>query len=126
MNTTLNQHPVTVTVSNCTEHDARCVLTHLTEEFPDRSPAQGAPDAGAGAGQATVWTAELDAGTTDPNTAGGSRTGGLDGPVSLTAQGAPHDVTTVRAALAHAFTVEDAGSVSGDQERESQFRLTAR
>ncbi|MFE0098993.1 hypothetical protein [Streptomyces sp. NPDC059009] len=57
---------------------------------------------------------------------GATRTGGLDGPVSLTAQGAPHDVTTVRAALTHAFSVEDTGSVSGDQERESQFRLTPR
>ncbi|MFJ9037243.1 hypothetical protein ACIRF8_11725 [Streptomyces sp. NPDC102406] len=127
MTDTSGDHPVTVTLSDCSDDDARRVLAYLTEGFPDRSPAQDTP--GADSTRVTVWTAELDvaAGAGSASRPDGARgRDGIDGPVSLTAQGAPHDVTTVRAALAEAYGVRDVGSVSGDQERESQFLLTPR
>ncbi|MFJ8825963.1 hypothetical protein ACIREE_29865 [Streptomyces sp. NPDC102467] len=121
-----NDHPVTVTLSNCSDDDARRVLSHLSAEFPDQSPSQDTP--GADTAHATVWTAVFDAVAdgSDAAPTSASGTGGIEGSVSLTAQGAPHDVTTVRKALERAFTVEDVGSASGDQELESQFRLTPR
>ncbi|MEV1024927.1 hypothetical protein [Streptomyces sp. NPDC050264] len=118
-----NDHPVTVTLSDCSDDDARRVLSHLSAEFPDQSPSQDTP--GDDSTHATVWTAVFQAFSDGSDLTSASGTGGIDGSVSLTAQGAPHDVTTVRRALARAFTVEDAGSASGDQELESQFRLTA-
>ncbi|MFJ8820810.1 hypothetical protein ACIREE_03405 [Streptomyces sp. NPDC102467] len=116
---------VTVTLSNCTARDARTVLAHLTARFPDRAPAQDS--SGSSGTPPTVWTAELDvqAGTSASGPGAGNGEA-LEGPVSGTAQGAPHDVVTVREALARAFGFEDAGSVSGDQEQESQFRLAPR
>ncbi|MFE6891337.1 hypothetical protein [Streptomyces sp. NPDC057694] len=111
---------VTVTLSNCTADDARSVLARLTSRFPDRSGNGTAP---ADETHPTVWTAELDIGAEAPGSVPDTKIGG---PVSVTAQGAPHDVSRVRAALAEDFTVQDAGSVSGDQERESQFVLVPR
>jgi hypothetical protein len=123
MNHTTNDHPVTVTLSDCADDDARAVLSHLTAVFTDRSPTQDTP--GAHTTHATVWTAELDVADEGSASQSSPPAAGIDGAVCLTAQGAPHDVATVRKALTEAFTVEDAGSVSGDQELESQFRLTS-
>ncbi|MEU6390842.1 hypothetical protein [Streptomyces sp. NPDC046939] len=120
---TPNEHPVTVTLSDCSDDDAHRVLTHLATEFTDRSPGQETP--GGEHTRATVWTAEFDVTPTGSARAATARADGLDGSVCLTAQGAPHDVTTVRTALAEAYTVRDAGSVSGDQERECQYQLTS-
>ncbi|WP_394436068.1 hypothetical protein [Streptomyces sp. SGAir0957] len=120
---TAPDHPVTVTLSDCSDDDAHRVLALLATEFTDRSPAQSTP--GEEHTRATVWTAELDVTPTGSARAATARAQGLDGAVCVTAQGAPHDVTTVRTALAEAYTVEDAGSVSGDQERECQYRLTS-
>ncbi|MYT74930.1 MULTISPECIES: hypothetical protein [unclassified Streptomyces] len=111
---------VTVTLTDCTPEDARSVLTRLTSRFPDRSGTANAPS---GEEHPTVWTAELDIGGDAPASSPHATIGG---PVSVTAQGAPHDVSTLRAALTEDFGVEDAGTASGDQERESQFVLVPR
>ncbi|WP_420037160.1 hypothetical protein ACN2WE_37465 [Streptomyces sp. cg28] len=113
---------VTVTLTDCTPEDARSVLTRLTSRFPDRSGTANAPS---GEEHPTVWTAELDIGAAADAPASSPHST-IDGPVSVTAQGAPHDVSTLRAALAEDFAVEDAGTASGDQERESQFVLVPR
>ncbi|MEU6848285.1 hypothetical protein ABZ930_41170 [Streptomyces sp. NPDC046716] len=117
-----DNHLVTVTLSGCGDRDAHTVLSHLAAEFPDRSPAPDTLEAGGAS--PTVWTAEFDALADGSGTASAARA--IDGPVSVTAQGAPNDVTTLRAALARAFTVDDEGSASGDQELDSRFRLSAR
>ncbi|NEB74449.1 hypothetical protein G3I40_04270 [Streptomyces sp. SID14478] len=109
---------VTVTLSNCSADDARRVLSHLTARFPDRSGTGNAPAVDT---HATVWTAQLDASADPTDSAPPSE--GVDGQVSVTVQGAPHDVSAVRATLAQDFSLQDSGSASGDQERESQFEL---
>ncbi|GAA2297133.1 hypothetical protein OKJ48_27360 [Streptomyces kunmingensis] len=124
MNAAPTDHPVTVTLSDCTDDDARRVLSFLAAEFSDRSPTQDTP--GSDSTNTTVWTAELDVAGGEGSASSASRADGIGGSVSLTAQGAPHDVATVRKALEAAFAVEDAGSVSGDQEIECQFRLVPR
>ncbi|MEU6847398.1 hypothetical protein ABZ930_36590 [Streptomyces sp. NPDC046716] len=119
-----DNHLVTVTLSDCGDRDAHTVLSHLAAEFPDRSPAPDTLEAGGAS--PTVWTAEFDALADGPSTAPKTGPRAIDGSVSVTAQGAPNDVTTLRAALARAFTVDDEGSTSGDQELDSRFRVTAR
>lgn len=122
MSSMVNTNPVVVTVSDCTADDARRVLTYLASGFADRTVTSETTTAASGS-HPTVWTAEHDVGAGASPAAAGDA---LTGPVSLTAQGAPHDVDSVRAALVEVFSVDDAGSASGDQERESQFRLTSR
>ncbi|MZD07129.1 hypothetical protein GTW43_18830 [Streptomyces sp. SID5785] len=122
----LNDRLVTVTLSDCTEHDARCVLTQLGVADADRAPVHAAP--ARSVRRPTVWTSEIDADsgpTGAPGARSGSFTGPLDGAVEVTAQGSPHHVAMLRTTLARAFTVEDEGSVSGDQECDCLFRLTA-
>ncbi|GAA2305214.1 hypothetical protein OKJ48_36665 [Streptomyces kunmingensis] len=116
---------VSVTLSNCKAQDAERVLAHLASEFPDRAPTE--QGSGPSAERPTVWTAELDvsAGKSDGASGPGSD-GTIEGPVSVSAQGVPHEVTAVRESLARAYGVEDAGSASGDQELDSQFTLTPR
>ncbi len=89
---------------------------------PDRSPTSD-PPAATGA-PTSVWTAEFEAssgGTDGPASAPAPTTSRIDGSVSVTAQSTPNDVTALPAAPAHAFTVEDEGSASGDRERDTQF-----
>ncbi|MFI7012526.1 hypothetical protein [Streptomyces sp. NPDC050145] len=123
---TLQDHLVTVMLSNCTDDDAHRVLSHLGV----LSGAPVAAPAGAGGSHVpahpTVWTAEVDPEAERPAAGADAGAAGLDGPVALNAQGSPHGVTALRDVLAQAFTVEETGSVSGDQERDCQFRLTAR
>ncbi|MFJ9038645.1 hypothetical protein ACIRF8_18885 [Streptomyces sp. NPDC102406] len=120
-----NHTLVTVTLSNCSARDAESVLTYLTSEFPDRAPTKDGSDASGT--PTTVWTAELDVSAGSSDAASGSASGEkLEGTVSVSAQGVPHEVDTVRKALGRAFQVEDAGSASGDQELDVQLRLTSR
>ncbi|QNS02741.1 hypothetical protein [Streptomyces xanthii] len=124
---TLQDHLVTVMLSNCTDDDAHRVLSHLGvlagAPGPTPAPAGGGSHAPA---HPTVWTAEVDPEAGPPEAGSDARAAGLDGSVALNAQGSPHGVQALRDVLAQAFTVEDTGSVSGDQERDCQFRLTAR
>jgi hypothetical protein len=118
---TFNDSLVTVTLSDCSEHDALCVLHQLGAHAPELSTVH-APSARAGA-RTTVWASEVVADPVPAAPAMGADR--LDGPLTLTAQGSPHNVMTLRSTLARAYRVEDAGSVSGDQECDCLFRLTA-
>lgn len=101
---------MTVTLSTCTEEDARGVLAYLGAGSPTTSDGV----------HPTVWTAEVSA-DAEPD----HRPDALKGSVAVTAQGAPHEVEALRAKLGRAYTVEDAGSASGDQELDTQFTLTS-
>ncbi|KMO95310.1 hypothetical protein [Streptomyces roseus] len=113
---------VVVTVADCSEEDARAVLDLLERSFPAESGAGGAAGGGGG-GAATVWSAVLDAAEpADP--AGRQETPvRLNGAVTVTLQGGPRAVERVQAVLTARFTVEEMGSVSGDQEREIELRI---
>ncbi|MET8468890.1 hypothetical protein ABZY90_01180 [Streptomyces sp. NPDC006422] len=101
---------MTVTLSTCTEEDARGVLAYLGADSPTTSDDV----------HPTVWTAEVSASDTPDH-----RPGALKGSVAVTVQGAPHDVEALRTKLDQVYTVEDAGSASGDQELDTQFTLTS-
>ncbi|MFI0239876.1 hypothetical protein [Streptomyces sp. NPDC016845] len=113
---------VTVNLSDCAERDARRVLSYLGSVFPDRAPTGSGSDSGAE--PTTVWTAQLDVSAGDSSS--GSSGEAIEGDVSVNAQGVPHEVDSVRKALAEAYDVQDAGSASGDQELDSQFTLSPR
>lgn len=125
---------VTVTLSDCRAEDAHAVITHLTSlyAYDEAGDARRAPDTDAHPHSPTVWQATLDVMTPGTTTViPAAPQSAQDRPevvrehVEVTLQGAPHDLVTVRAALAEAFTLLDEGMVSGDQEQELQLRLTA-
>ncbi|MFK0203404.1 hypothetical protein [Streptomyces lavendulae] len=108
---------VGVTVTGCSEADARAVLALLETLFP-RNPGTDRPaEAGHGA---TVWVTTLDAAVPTRDRPAPVT---LADTVGLTLQGGPRAVERVRVALAGHFAVEEAGSVSGDQEQEIGLRL---
>ncbi|NBE53992.1 hypothetical protein [Streptomyces boluensis] len=119
---------VTVTLSDCRADDAHAVVDLLTGLFPYEETGGAHPVPGADPPHSpTVWAATLDVSTSPnepPRTA--PLEAPLEAPVEVTLQGAPHDVVAVHAALAEAFTLDDEGMVSGDQEQEVQLRLTSR
>ncbi|MFB6619340.1 hypothetical protein ACIGFK_02755 [Streptomyces sp. NPDC085524] len=108
---------VVVAVGDCSEEDARTVLGLLEHSFPAEAVA-GSPAQGGAA--ATVWSATLDATEPAERRETPAR---LKDTVSVTLQGGPRAVERVHAALAGYFAVEEAGAVSGDQEREIALRL---
>lgn len=117
-----NQPPVsatelTVTVSGGTAADARAVVQVL-------EPAFGRPqDDLPAADDVTVHTARF-AHDPEHRPSGPARGAGhLSGAVTLTVQGSPDAVATARDRLTQAFTAQDQGSVSGDQEQEWQLLL---
>ncbi|MEU8842071.1 hypothetical protein AB0D97_23500 [Streptomyces roseus] len=111
---------VVVAVGDCSEEDARAVLDLLERSFPAES---GAGGAAGGGGAATVWSAVLDAAEPAEPAERQAAPVRLNGAVTVTLQGGPRAVERVQAALAARFTVEEMGSVSGDQEREIELRI---
>ncbi|CAM5244287.1 hypothetical protein GCM10010329_43950 [Streptomyces spiroverticillatus] len=112
---------VQVVLSDCTSDDAGTVLSALGSAFASGRSSDtpgGGPDAGS-----DTWTESFVA----ASDASGSLSGtGLKGAVTAELQGTPVAVDRLRKALTSAFTVEEQGSASGDQEVELQLRLTAR
>ncbi|MGO4456498.1 hypothetical protein AB4039_04075 [Streptomyces sp. M-16] len=108
---------VGVTVAGCSEADARAVLTLLESLFPQNPGTDRATEGGHGA---TVWVTTLDAAEPARDRPAAVA---LSDTVGLTLQGGPRAVERVRVALAGHFAVEEAGSVSGDQEQEIGLRL---
>ncbi|MFR0354794.1 hypothetical protein [Streptomyces sediminimaris] len=109
---------LTVTFSGGTVDDARAVVRVL-------QPAFGLPREDLPAGDdVTVHTARFahDPAHRTPGS-GQSGVGHLSGAVTLTVQGSPRAVATARDALGQAFTLQDQGSASGDQEQEWQLLL---
>lgn len=111
---------VVVAVGDCSAEDARAVLDLLERSFPAEAGAGGATKGGQAA---TVWSATLDA--AQPAEPGERQAAPvrLKDAVSVTLQGGPRAVERVHAALAGYFTVEDTGTVSGDQEKEIGLRI---
>ncbi|MFM9370094.1 hypothetical protein [Streptomyces sp. Da 82-17] len=115
---------VTVTLSDCKEDEAHAVLDYLSSLFPYEDCGPVAPDTHQH--HPTVWSATLDV-TTPPSPASVPRRPvGVHGPVEVTLQGTPLDVASVHTALEDAFEFHDEGTVSGDQEREVQLRISSR
>ncbi|MEV0414307.1 hypothetical protein AB0I68_26750 [Streptomyces sp. NPDC050448] len=108
---------VGVTVGNCSPEDAHTVLDLLEHSFSGEAEAGRAAEGGQAA---TVWGATLDAAKPAERQAAPVR---LKDTVSVTLQGGPRAVDRVQAALAGYFTVEVAGAVSGDQEKEIGLRI---
>ncbi|MFI6655090.1 hypothetical protein ACIBL8_06175 [Streptomyces sp. NPDC050523] len=109
---------LTVTVSGGTVADARAVVQVLEPAFG--SPEEDLP----ASDDVTVHTARFAHDPAHgPSGSEHSVAGHLSGAVTLTVQGAPQAVATARETLAHAFTTQDQGSVSGDQEQECQLLL---
>ncbi|WP_307813293.1 hypothetical protein [Streptomyces sp. N35] len=109
---------VQVVLSECSVADADTVFNVLRAHFPS--------DRGAGTPRQTgdsapkVWTGGFIA-AHSPDRGPGVL---LAGPVTTTLQGGPVAVARLREALDAAFVVTDLGAASGDQEIESQLRLT--
>ncbi|WP_328923388.1 hypothetical protein OG429_01140 [Streptomyces sp. NBC_00190] len=122
---------VVVAVADCSLEDARTVLDLLEEFFPAEAEAEaGAAGAvgasgrtGEGVQVATVWTATLDAARSAEPAEWRTTPVRLKDTVSVTLQGGPRAVERMHAALAGHFTVEDTGTVSGDQEKEIGLRI---
>jgi autotransporter translocation and assembly factor TamB len=109
---------LTVTVSGGTVADARAVVQVLEPAFG--SPREDLP----ASDDVTVHTARFAHDSRHgPSGSEQSAAGHLSGAVTLTVQGSPLAVATARETLAHAFTAQDQGSVSGDQEQELQLLL---
>ncbi|MFI7401191.1 hypothetical protein ACIBW9_11980 [Streptomyces sp. NPDC049541] len=107
---------LTVTVSGGTAADARAVVRVLEPAFGMPKEELPADDG------VTVHTARFEhdpAGRPSESGPGGH----LSGAVTLTVQGSPTAVAQARETLTHAFTAQDQGSVSGDQEEEWQLLL---
>ncbi|MDI3422013.1 hypothetical protein [Streptomyces luteolus] len=115
---------VTVTLSDCKADEAHAVLDYLSSLFPYEESGPVTPDKHPHT--PTVWSATLD--VTTPATASSvpRRPVGVRGPVEVTLQGTPLDVQAVHRALEDAFEFHDEGTVSGDQEREVQLRISSR
>lgn len=107
---------LTVTVSGGTAADARAAVRVLEPAFG--MPVEELP----GDDDVTVHTARFEH---DPagRPAEPGPAGHLSGAVTLTVQGTPLAVAQARETLTHAFTAQDQGSVSGDQEQEWQLLL---
>ncbi|MEU0948299.1 hypothetical protein ABZ379_37265 [Streptomyces canus] len=108
----------TVSLTGASKEDAATVFGVLRTAFPTDRPADDVPQEQRG-GHSVVWTAEFEPTQewipTDPTP--------LEGPVSATLQGGYAAVDQLREALGAAFTVEDRGTVSGDQEQEVDLLL---
>ncbi|MFI1677905.1 hypothetical protein [Streptomyces sp. NPDC020607] len=109
---------VQVVLGECSPADADTVFNVLREHFPSDRGA----DAPGRTGEATpeVWTGGFLA-DHSPDSVPGVL---LAGTVAADLQGGPVAVSRLRAALASAFVVTDAVTVSGDQEVEVRLRLT--
>jgi hypothetical protein len=113
----LSATELTVTVSGGTAADARAVVQVL-------EPAFGRPrDDLPAADDVTVHTARFAHDPAHPPSGSVGGAGHLSGAVTLTVQGSPEAVATARDTLTQAFTAQDQGSVSGDQEQEWQLLL---
>ncbi|MER5494818.1 MULTISPECIES: hypothetical protein [unclassified Streptomyces] len=114
-------HPaaeVVVELSDCSKDDAGTVFGVLRSVFDcDRGPTDLPQDAAGG--RPSVWSATFD--TTRIRTAPPATA--LRDAVTAEAQGGYLAVDRLRAALAAAFTVEQEGTVSGDQEKEVELLL---
>jgi hypothetical protein len=108
---------LTVTVSGGTADDARAVVRVLEPAFGRAREDLPADD------DVTVHTARFAHDPADPPPSGLVPAGHLSGAVTLTVQGSPKAVAAARETLTHAFTAQDQGSVSGDQEQEWQLLL---
>ncbi|MFD3516853.1 hypothetical protein [Streptomyces sp. NPDC058657] len=115
---------VTATVTDCPAQDARVVFEVLAEGFPssDRAPGD-VPGDTPGAGP-TVWTTVFD--VPGAPESGGSAPDPLSGPVTVTLQGAPHEVGLARKLLGAKFSVVGDGTAAGDQEQEVWVRVVSR
>ncbi|MBM7169556.1 hypothetical protein JQK87_14260 [Streptomyces sp. G44] len=115
------QHPdsdlVQVALDDCSPADADTVFTVLNEHFPsDRG--YDAPHQ-TGDARPAVWTGVFCASHTPESLPGVL----LAGSVTADLQGGPVAVNRVRAALESAFEAKVTGTVSGDQEVQTQMRL---
>ncbi|MFI1566635.1 hypothetical protein ACH4ZX_26865 [Streptomyces sp. NPDC020490] len=109
---------LTLTLSGGSAADARAVVRAL-------EPAFGSARELPADERATIHTATFEHDAAGPSRDGGAggAAGRLSGAVTVTVQGAPEAVAKARERLNHAFTAQDQGSVSGDQEQEWQLLL---
>ncbi|MBO4258539.1 hypothetical protein [Streptomyces griseorubiginosus] len=109
---------LTVTLSGATAADARAVVRVLEPAFGQAKEEPPADE------DVTVHTARFAHDPADrPDAPASGGPGHLSGAVTVTVQGAPDAVALARESLTHAFTAQDQGSVSGDQEQEWQLLL---
>jgi hypothetical protein len=109
---------LTLTLSGGTAADARAVVRALEPAFGAAEEELPADD------RVTVHTARFEHDPAEgPPEGRSSGTGHLSGAVTVTVQGSPAAVAQARERLAHAFTTQDQGAVSGDQEQEWQLLL---
>lgn len=108
----------TVSLTGASKEDAATVFSVLRTAFPTDRPADDLPQEQRG-GHAQVWTAEFEPTQewipTDPIP--------LEGRISATLQGDYAAVNQLREALGTAFTVDEQGTASGDQEQEVDLLL---
>ncbi|MFI6936264.1 hypothetical protein [Streptomyces sp. NPDC050287] len=108
---------LTVTLSGGSAADALTVVRTLEPVF-------GAPDELPSDEHATVHTATFGGDTPElPPRLPQSGVGHLSAPVTATVQGTPEAVEKASDTLVRAFSADDQGSASGDQERERQLLL---
>ncbi|MBT2511557.1 hypothetical protein J7I98_38400 [Streptomyces sp. ISL-98] len=122
MNST--EHPeaeVVVELTGCPAEDAHAVFSALRTSFAGDRPADDVPHEVV-AGRPTVWTATFDV-SEQRATPGPTR---LTAPVTVDLQGGYRAVAQLQDSLASAFVVEVVGMAAGDQEQETQLRLSNR
>ncbi|GAA2479800.1 hypothetical protein GCM10010406_15010 [Streptomyces thermolineatus] len=123
MTTQQSSAHVGVHLVGCTQQDADAVFDTLEAAFPlPLDPhTHGTPVARPDPERPTVWSMSFDVrfpgrAATPPER--------LDCPVVVDLFGSKPPVDRVREALAQVFSVEDLGSVPGDQEMEARLRLS--
>ncbi|WLW57773.1 hypothetical protein [Streptomyces sp. YU58] len=108
---------LTITLSGGSATDALKVVRALEPVF-------GAADGLPADDRATVHTATFTGvGSALPERLPQHAVGHLSAPVSVTVQGTPENVEKASDTLALAFSAQDRGAASGDQERERQLIL---
>ncbi|MGY1495483.1 hypothetical protein ACW4TU_02355 [Streptomyces sp. QTS52] len=108
---------LTLTVSGGNAADAQTVVRALESAFGPADESPGDDD-----GQSTVHTAAFTVGTENLEPGQPARSP-LSAPVTVTVQGTPEAVRRAGDTLSGAFTAQDRGTVSGDQEQERQLLL---
>ncbi|WP_434588766.1 hypothetical protein [Streptomyces sp. A5-4] len=109
---------VLVELTGCSKEDAHTVFGALRTSFESDRASDDVPAEQPGA-RPTVWSATFDVADVRQQAAPTR----LAGPVPATVQGGYEAVDRLREQLDAAFTVQEEGTASGDQEKELQLRL---
>ncbi|WP_328535836.1 hypothetical protein [Streptomyces sp. NBC_00344] len=114
---------VKVALTGHSHDDAAAVFEALRAAFPSDRAASDVPQSEADDARPTVWTASYEVREAPQ---GEPAATSLKGSVTATVQGGYRAVDVLRGVLEGAFSVQEKGTASGDQEKETELVLESR